>query len=200
MVPGKEFVVGDAGEYIASTKNEIPASRATITEAVEGTGYGAVESARDAMVKAGAGFQRDVWTSSELPTVMSGDTIEFSLVNPDDPNNPFTLSMTEGTTAITYDAQNEGTLTDISSDFSETNKVDALVQAINGHSEMSQLVTAHNYNGRLVVETINTNPGGTFVAGISYDGISTDSDNAVGSASAITDGELFLTVRVQSKD
>ncbi len=188
LVPGKEFVVGDAGEYIASTKNEIPASRATITEAVEGTGYGAVESARDAMVKAGAGFQRDVWTSSELPTVMSGDTIEFSLVNPDDPNNPFTLSMTEGTTAITYDAQNEGTLTDISSDFSETNKVDAMVQAINGHSEMSQLVTAHNYNGRLVVETINTNPGGTFVAGISYDGISTDSDNAVGSASAITDG------------
>ena len=169
LVPGKEFVVGDVGEYIASSASIVPGTGVTVTAAVEGTGIGAVESARDALVKAGSGFQRDVWSSTELSTIAAGDAMTFSLVNPNDSTSPFSLTLNEGGTAITYDASNTGTLTDVAANFDDATKIDALVEAINGHSEMSQYVTAHNYNGRLVIETINTSPGEAFVATLDYD-------------------------------
>jgi flagellar hook protein FlgE len=171
LIPGQEFIIGDVAEFIGTEGAAIPGSNATVVGAVEGAGYGAVESARKALMAVGSGFQRDVWSTTELPTVTagSGGQIEFSIANPDDATSPFTLVLNEGGTAVTYDAGHTGIVNTLAGNLDEASKIDALVDAINGHSEMSQSVKAHNYNGNLVVETINTKPGDTFVANMAYD-------------------------------
>ena len=144
LIPGKEFVLGDSAEYIASSASLVPGTVASVTAAVEGTGFGAVESAKEALIKAGAGYQRDVWSSDELGEAGEISTAaDFTLNNPNDSTSPFSVSGAGGTT---------------------TALIDDLVTKINGDADMSQYVKAHNYNGKLVVETISSNPGGTFVS------------------------------------
>ncbi|MEA3354193.1 MAG: flagellar hook-basal body complex protein, partial [Campylobacterota bacterium] len=178
--------------YIASDASLVPGSSVTVTQAVEGLGFGAVQSVKEALVTVGSGYQRDVWSSSELPTLGTdtdsdggslGDTILFTIANPSDTNNPFTVELTEGTSAVTL-VGSTSTAT-LSGALSDTNKIDSLVEAINGHSEMAKYVKAHNYNGNLVVETINTDPGGTFVSSMSWAEDGTAADYATQNKSTI---------------
>jgi len=169
LIPGKEFVIGDVAEFIASDASLVPGSKATVTNAVEGTGFGAVQTAREALMTVATGYQRDVWGADELPTLAAGDVVEFQISNPNDSTSPFTIAITEGSNAVTYDGNHTGAVNTLASPLDDGELVDALVDAINGHSEMSQMMTAHNYNGKLVVETISTKPGDTFVSSMSYD-------------------------------
>ena len=147
LIPGKEFVLGDASEYIAATDTYVPGTTTTVTQAQDGTGLGAVESARDAMIKAGSGYQRDIWTTADLPAAAG----TFTMEDPDDPTTPFTVTAA-GTT------------------------VDDYVTAINTDANMSEYVTAYNFNGNLVIETKSTNPGGTYVMSLAQGGTTYNKD------------------------
>jgi flagellar hook protein FlgE len=168
LIPGKEFAVGDVAEYIASDSSLVPGTKTIVTESVSGTGFGAVKSARKALIAVSTGYQRDVWSPNELPTIGTDDKLKFTIANPDDTSNPFTIEIQEGETTITTDASDDTTET-LDAALSNDNKIDSLVKAINSHSKMAKVLKAHNYNGNLVVETINLNPGGTFVSVLSYD-------------------------------
>ena len=143
LIPGKEFVIGDVAEFIGTTKATIPGQKSTLENAVSGSGLGAAESARDALMVVGSGFQRDVWSDANLPAADAGGTIAFTITDPNDSAVIFSLDPTIAPSATT---------------------IDDLVTAINANTDMKQVVKAHNYNGNLVVETINTKPGDTFVA------------------------------------
>lgn len=168
IIPGEQFVVGDVAEYIASSNSLVPGGTSSLSTAQLGKGMGAVTSARDALLEAAAGYQRDVWSSSDLVTSMTGSSqLRFSLPNPSS-TTPFSVTITEGATTIDTDSSDTTTAT-LGTSLATGNQIDSLVTAINSHSEMSRLVVAHNYNGNLVVETIGTNPGGTFVGTLEYD-------------------------------
>jgi flagellar hook protein FlgE len=194
IIPGEEFVIGDAAEYIASSNSLVPGSSTTISQAQLGTGMGAVESARDALLELAAGFQRDVWSEDEMPNAYPGDTLTFEIANPDDSNNPFSLSISIDDTGladdvVTYD---DGTTLTLSADMSEANKIDMMVEAINGHPEMAKYVKAHNYNGNLVVETINSAPGDTFNAAFkSTDKLSSSTIIDTASSATVADGSTL---------
>ncbi|MEA3354231.1 MAG: flagellar hook-basal body complex protein, partial [Campylobacterota bacterium] len=157
--------------YIASDASLVPGSSVTVTQAVEGLGFGAVQSVKEALVTVGSGYQRDVWSSSDIASLNEiDDILKFTIQNPSDTNNPFTISLDcSAPSTITTDIS-DTTAATLTNALTNANKIDSLVEAINSHSEMAKYVKAHNYNGNLVVETINTDPGGTFVSSLSYDG------------------------------
>ena len=154
LVPGKEFVVGDVAEYIASSGSLVPGSKATVDTAVEGTGYGAVKSARDALVEVAAAYQRDIWGISDFGADATDfyDTVTFTLTDPTDSTNSWSVSSTGAQTSI-------------------ENTVDDIVSQINADSNMNQYVKAYNYNGNLVIEPLTA--GETFVAALQGDNAST---------------------------
>ncbi|MEA3383275.1 MAG: flagellar hook-basal body complex protein, partial [Campylobacterota bacterium] len=145
LIPGEEFIVGESAEYISTTASKIPGSDTTNAVAMQGTGFGAVESSKTALLTAAAGLQRDVWSSSDLVT--NGDPVaaaDYTFTNPNT-GVATTVSATAGTTQ---------------------ELIDDLVTKINADSNMNTDIKAHNYNGNLVVETIESNPGGSFVASL----------------------------------
>ncbi|MEA2049932.1 MAG: flagellar hook-basal body complex protein [Campylobacterota bacterium] len=164
LVPGEEFILGDSSEYIASSKTVIPGTNSIVTASVEGAGFGAVESAREALIKAGSGYQRDVWSSTDLPAAAG----TFTLTDPD--NSTMQYSVTAGGTTV-----------------------DDYVAAINADADISEFVTAFNYNGNLVIETKSTNPGGTFVGSIAESG-TTYNKNTEMSVNSGADAEFLEMV------
>ncbi len=64
LVPGKTFTITEVGEI--SGNNTIAGAYQTGTAAVQGTGIGALESARDALSEAISGKQQDVYTPADL--------------------------------------------------------------------------------------------------------------------------------------
>ncbi len=135
IIPGESFTIGDI--YEVSGTIETAGSETTISEAVAGTGEGAVESAMLALKNAVAGNQQDVYEEEDIfsnddGTAISfdtGDSVSFTL-------NGTTVSSTYSTTVDDYESM-----------------VDDLVSKINSDPDLQLEVEAKNINGNLVIES-----------------------------------------------
>ena len=130
IIPGESFTIGDISEVSGTI--ETAGSYNTITEAVSGTGEGAVESAMIALKSAVVGNQQDVYQEEDVFSdddggtinFVSGDTVTFSLNG---------TSVVSDNTLTTYAAV-----------------VNDLVTKIN--TAYGTEVEAKNINGNLVIE------------------------------------------------
>lgn len=165
LIPGETFTISEVGE--SSGNNTVAGSYQTGTNAVEGSGIGALQSARDALAKAITGKQQDVYTPSDLG-LDGSSTIDF----------------TYGITIYDKDLEKIIPVPGLSSTTPETpldifinnaTSIDDIVAAINGTTaydyklssdgtnqtassfNLSDYVVAKNINGNLVIETKNEN-------------------------------------------
>ncbi len=194
LIPGEAFNITEIGEI--SDSNTQAGQFRTSTQAVEGTGIGALESAREALAKAITGKQQDVYTSSDLGLAADGSVTK-----------DFTYGMTiydkelgknipvPGDTSTTPPTALNIFINDVAS-------VDDMVNAINNSSptayfqsdgtrvtnssfQLSDYVVAKNINGNLVIETKDKNFDVEFSASMK----STSPANA-----GVDDGSADLTI------
>ncbi|QKF82083.1 flagellar hook-basal body complex protein [Halarcobacter ebronensis] len=157
--PGEDFLIGDVSEFSNST--ELEGTKVNITEAVAGTGEGAVESAMNALRNAVAGKQYDVYEQNDIVsdddgnlitwddgTAGTGDTISFSMTID---GIVHTVTSTQGVTGT---------------EVSYKEAVTDLISQINLDPDLSLLVEAKTINGKLVIESKTT--GEEFTGIISY--------------------------------
>jgi flagellar hook protein FlgE len=147
LIPGNTVTIGDVG--IVHDGTTILKKSGTNTSAIDGTGYGAVLSAMEALRDAVAGKQNDIWGEKDIGTLGTDDKIKYSLNVGD---RTYTIEVQEGETTVTTDP-GDTTAATINA-LSNENKIDELVKAINSHSEMSKKIVARNYNGNLVIESL----------------------------------------------
>ena len=133
IIPGVSFTVGDVSET-SSGSIETAGTKTTITEAVAGTGEGAVKSAMEALRDAVAGTQQDVYESTDILSDDNGTAITFATGD--------TISFTIGSTTLTSSA----TATSYSA------AINDLMTKINTDATLSTQVEAKNINGKLVIE------------------------------------------------
>jgi flagellar hook protein FlgE len=144
IIPGTSFTIGDVNEVSGTT--EQAGSKETITEAVKGTGEGAVKSAMEALRDAVAGNQKDVYQESDILSDDDGTTISFSTGD--------TISFTIG---------DYGPISSSATAFSYGDAINDLISQINSDEDLQLLVEAKNVNGNLVIESKN--------AGVEFSGI-----------------------------
>jgi flagellar hook protein FlgE len=137
IIPGVSFTVGDVSET-SSGSIETAGTKTTLTEAVAGTGEGAVKSAMEALRDAVAGTQQDVYESTDILSDDNGTAITFATGD--------TISFTIGSTTLTSSA----TATSYSAAISD------LITKINTDATLSTQVEAKNINGKLVIEAKET--------------------------------------------
>ena len=137
IIPGVSFTVGDVSET-SSGSIETAGTKTTLTEAVAGTGEGAVKSAMEALRDAVAGTQQDVYESTDILSDDNGTAITFAIGD--------TISFTIGSTTLTSSA----TATSYSAAISD------LITKINTDATLSTQVEAKNINGKLVIEAKET--------------------------------------------
>lgn len=134
IIPGKSFTIGDLSEVSGTTENE--GTFSTITEAVEGTGEAAVESAMNALKDAVSGEQQDVYESEDIFSNDDGTAVSFTVGS--------TLSYTIGDVTVTTD----GTAT------TSDEAMEDLISAINSDGDLQGLVVAKNINDVLVIQSL----------------------------------------------
>lgn len=164
LIPGVSFSITEVGEISGS--NSVAGSYQIGTDAVQGTGVGALESAKEALAKAITGKQQDVYTPSDLS--LDGTVRDFtfgmtiydkeldktipvpglSSTTPETQLNIFMNSVTNIDDMVAYI---NGTSTQV--------YTNASTGAISGSSSfvLSDYVVAKNINGNLVVETLDKN-------------------------------------------
>jgi len=149
--PGEEFILGDVVEVSGTT--EIDGVSTVISENVEGTGKGAVETAMEALKDAVAGKQYDVYSQEDIvsnddgtpQTWATGDKISFSMTIDD----------------IAHTVESDGTETSYAAAKAK------LITEINSKDpDLSALVEAKDVNGELVITSTET--GEEFTGIISY--------------------------------
>jgi flagellar hook protein FlgE len=185
LIPGETFTISEVGE--SSGNNTVAGSYQTGTNAVQGSGIGALQSARDALAKAITGKQQDVYTPSDLG-LNGNNSIDFtygitiydkelekiipvpglSSTTPETPLDIFINNATSiddivaainGTTAYDYKLSSDGTNQTASS------------------FNLSDYVVAKNINGNLVIETKNENYDVEFSGSMKTKGDNTDTTN-----------------------
>ena len=148
LIPGKQFKIKEVGEMSGSTliKGEYNQT-ASATQALEGAGIGALETARDAIAKAITGNQRNVYTANDVDLDAAGAdsfTFEFTAYDKE-------LKKTIGVGPITLARMSD---------------VDDFVTSLNQGGSTANLVlekqfktyfTATNVNGSLVIEANDSN-------------------------------------------
>ncbi len=140
LIPGKSFRISEFGWTDASSANQ--ATKGTVVSLQEtkvGTGLGAVESARDALSKAVAGKQSDVFSASDITL---GNNFEYVLNK-----NTFGLGLPDAN--ITVAVSPAATLQDIA------NAINTHVADTPGSTEASAYINAYVLNGDLVIEPID---------------------------------------------
>ena len=148
LMPGKQFKITEVAEMSGSTLIQGEYNQtASATQALSGSGIGALETARDALAKAITGNQRNVYTLNDLnldATGVDDFTFEFTVYDKE-------LRKTIGLGPIT--------LTNMSD-------IDDFVAALNQggstantalEKEFKTYFTATNVNGNLVIETNDKN-------------------------------------------
>ncbi len=148
LMPGKQFKITEVAEMSGSTLIQGEYNQtASATQALSGSGIGALETARDALAKAITGNQRNVYTLNDLNLDATGAddfTFEFTVYDKE-------LRKTIGLGPIT--------LTNMSD-------IDDFVAALNQggstantalEKEFKTYFTATNVNGNLVIETNDKN-------------------------------------------
>jgi len=185
LIPGETFTISEIGE--SSGNNTVAGSYQTGTNAIEGSGVGALQSARDALAQAITGKQQDVYTPSDLG--LDGSSIDF----------------TYGITIYDKDLGKIIPVPGLSSTTPETpldifinnaTSIDDIVAAINGDTaydyklsstgvnqtsssfNLSDYVVAKNINGNLVIETLNENYDVEFSGSMKTKGDATDTVGA----------------------
>jgi flagellar hook protein FlgE len=134
--PGVSFTIGDINEVSGTT--ETAGTKTTLTEAVTGTGKGAVTSAMEALRDAVAGTQQDVYESTDILSDDNGTAITFATGD--------TISFTIGSKTLT--SSNTAT--------TSTAAINDLITKINTDPTLSTQVEAKNINGKLVIESKDT--------------------------------------------
>lgn len=142
IIPGEEFVIGDIAE--SSDNIEVQGTSTTITDSVQGTGQGAVDSAMRALRSAVAGKQYDVYREADVVADDNGNPIVW-----DNANDTLSYTMSiDGTdytlttaTGLTYDQA-----------------VASLISQINSAAtpEITDKVSAELVNGQLVIKSNTT--------------------------------------------
>lgn len=141
LIPGQEFKITEVAER--SGNNTVYGNyneSASSTAAFQGSGVGALESSRAALMEAIVGKQRDIYTTTNELYAMNGMT---------DYNYQITLYSKDTGTNITVPTS-PLTITNPTS-------VDDFVTAINTDPELLDQVFAQNVNGALVVKTLDKN-------------------------------------------
>lgn len=155
IIPGDSFIIGDVFEVSGSI--ETAGSETTITNAVKGTGEGAVESAMQALKDAVSGEQQDVYEETNIFSDDDGNSVAFATSD----SVTFTLDGIEITS--TYST---GTVDDFES------MIDDLASKINTDPDLQLQVEAKNINGNLVIQSKET--------GEEFSGIIEFNDNSAG--------------------
>ncbi|MDY0327110.1 MAG: flagellar hook-basal body complex protein [Arcobacteraceae bacterium] len=145
LIPGKLFTLGEVAESSGVTTSVGSVVTSQGVDAIAGTGFGAVKSAQEALLKAVSGMQKDVYTLSDLGADLDSDgtldtatnfTYQLSIYSPELKTNidvpTIPLTITGATT------------------------VDDIVAAINGNvgagAYLANYVEAKNVNGALVIQ------------------------------------------------
>jgi len=144
LIPGVSFNITEVGETSGTTTLE--GSYQTSTLAVEGSGRGALESARDALAEAISGKQQDVYTPEDLN--LDGTEKDF--------NYKITIYDKELDRNVTIPEDNS-TSEDIYTVLTNITTVDDMVERINSSSEFSKYIEAININDNLVIQTLDHN-------------------------------------------
>lgn len=139
IIPGETFIIGDINEVSGSI--ETAGTETTITDAVAGTGEGAVESAMQALKDAVAGNQQDVYQEADVFSDDDGTGITFAT------GDSVSFTLNGITVTSTYSA---GTVDDFES------MMDDLVSQINSDPDLQLEVEAKNVNGNLVIQSKET--------------------------------------------
>lgn len=134
LIPGEAFTIGDIYEVSGTVTNPGISTEETIS--VSGTGEAAVKSAMEALELAIAGYQRDVYTSSDIYsdddgtalTLDAGDSVSFTI---------------DGTT-VSVTASGGST---------ESSMMANLALSINTDADLGSVVEARIVNGELVIES-----------------------------------------------
>ena len=136
LIPGTSFKIGDVSELAGETATLGTSS--TLTLNVEGSGEFAVESAMEALKKAVAGQQQDVFEEEDILSDDNGNAIAFAVGD--------TISYTLNGVTITSD----NTLT------SYEDAMNDLITKINADASLQVEVEAKNINGELVIQSQKT--------------------------------------------
>ncbi|PLY09838.1 MAG: flagellar biosynthesis protein FlgE [Arcobacter sp.] len=171
LIPGDEFTISEIGE--SSGQNTVAGAHQTGTTAIQGSGIGALQSARDALSEVITGKQQDVYTVSDLGlsepnTVVAPTALDFSYgitIYDKDLDKVIPVPGDNSTTpAIAHNIFIDG-----------ATSIDDIVDAINGTTpysyldpkdgsipstnsfDLSDYVIAKNINGNLVIETLDEN-------------------------------------------
>ncbi|XOB60740.1 flagellar hook-basal body complex protein [Campylobacterota bacterium DY0563] len=141
IIPGEEFVIGDIAE--SSDNIEVQGTSTTITDSVQGTGQGAVDSAMRALRSAVAGNQYDVYQEADVVA--------------DDNGNPLLWGASDVLTyTITIDGVDQTLTTSAAADYDTA--VNDLITQINTaiNPAITDLVSAELVNGQLVIKSNTT--------------------------------------------
>jgi len=151
LIPGKgirisEFGWTDRSEDNKTTKGDL----VTLSQAVLGTGMGHINSVRDALSEAVSGKQMDVYDT---------DTIVFDTVDPTLNDFTYQMEIYDKTNKETITVPSTGALT-----FTDVPDLDTFVANFNnpdypaaGQNTLTKHVKAYNFNGNLVIKTLNDN-------------------------------------------
>ncbi|WP_072682174.1 flagellar hook-basal body complex protein [Arcobacter sp. LA11] len=154
LVPGETFTITEVGEI--SNNNTIAGAYQTGTAAVQGTGIGALESARDALSEAISGKQQDVYTTADLE--LAGTIpYEYSMTIYDKELEkiipvPNDNGVPPQAVPITIDPTNGGTEATVDSFIAAFNTAAAA-----SNPNLLDYVEALNINGNLVIQTKDDN-------------------------------------------
>eukprot|EP01022_Parablepharisma_sp_SALTPOND_P006327 TRINITY_DN125784_c0_g1_i1.p1 TRINITY_DN125784_c0_g1~~TRINITY_DN125784_c0_g1_i1.p1 ORF type:complete len:519 (-),score=40.89 TRINITY_DN125784_c0_g1_i1:177-1520(-) len=140
IIPGEEFTLGDVVEVSGTT--EIEGNKTTLTEAVEGTGRGAVQTAMEALKDAVAGKQYDVYSQEDIVSDDDGNLITWDTASD---QITFTMTIDGIDTTVTS-----------TSGLDYGSAVNDLISQINTDPNLSLLVEAKNVNGELVIQSKTT--------------------------------------------
>ncbi|WP_320034046.1 flagellar hook-basal body complex protein [Halarcobacter sp.] len=154
IIPGEEFVIGDIAE--SSDNIEIQGTTTTITESVQGTGQGAVDSAMRALRSAVAGNQYDVYQQSDVLTDDNGISVPW-----DGTNSVLTYTMSIDGTDYTI------TTTPGQSYDASIAELITSIETAAPHPEITDKVSAKLVNGELVIKSNTT--GEEFTGIMRYD-------------------------------
>lgn len=151
IIPGTSFTIGDVA--VMSGANTSIGTKDNITIAEEGTGKAAVTSAIEALEKAVAGYQQDVYKDDEIFT--------------DDDGTAFTL-----TTGDYLSYEIDGNIVSVIAAAGETEDelLSRLSDEINTNANLGSQVESKIINGQLVVESKEV--GEDFVGSLSFTNIS----------------------------
>ena len=155
LIPGEAFTLTEVAEVSGevTTQGQVN-STSSATAAIQGSGLGALESARDALSKAATGSQRDVFTATDLGIGFADSTnanitgeeyqFEFVVYDKDTKQN-----VNVGPISIT----DRNSIDDIVSDLMQGGTTPTPANA----TLFNQYFTAENINGNLVISTNDAN-------------------------------------------